>query len=132
MAWQSETLQSFKLQTPNFDKKGSPEKVLQRSLLYFFKAVTMDQNKKPPVPFGANMMEGLPPVKLTHMQMVCLKYVDAGLTAHEIGEQLCLSRRTIEFHMAKVRLALSAKNYGQCIRRADELGIPFRLELDPQ
>ncbi len=46
-----------------------------------------------------------------------------GQTAHEIGEELFLSKRTVESHLASVYVKLGVDSKSELIRRAADLGI---------
>jgi DNA-binding NarL/FixJ family response regulator len=55
-------------------------------------------------------------------RQVALLAVD-GLTAREIGEQLFISRRTVETHLANVYTKLGVRSKIELARRASELAL---------
>jgi two-component system, LuxR family, response regulator FixJ len=61
---------------------------------------------------------------LTDREKTLLKLICAGYTAKEIGQELCISHRTVETHRGKIMKKLQADSL------ADMIYIGFELELD--
>jgi DNA-binding CsgD family transcriptional regulator len=70
-------------------------------------------------------------VRLTPREMEVLEGIALGLPSAEIADRLCLSRRTVDFHLRKVYAKLSVNNRIRAIREAVRLGLlPFEPRHD--
>jgi DNA-binding CsgD family transcriptional regulator len=58
---------------------------------------------------GQTDKKDLPP-QLTVREVETLHYVSLGLTSHEIGQTMSLSRETVETHRKKIMRKLNATN----------------------
>lgn len=63
---------------------------------------------------------------LSNQQRDILRLVVQGLTYREIGERLFLAERTVQYHMAQIRVKLNASS------RAEAVAVATRLGLAPQ
>ncbi len=68
---------------------------------------------------GDRELDGL----LTQREQQCLGWASQGLIDAEIGEQLCISTKTVAFHMENAKRKLGAKTRLAAYRRARELGL---------
>lgn len=64
----------------------------------------------------------LPDIRFSRRQEQILDCLMDGLTAKEIGARLNLTRRTIDEHLALIKLKLEAKTIAQTVGRAVALG----------
>ena len=64
--------------------------------------------------------------ELTHRQMAVLTLVAQGSTYSEVGEALCLSERTIKYHMGEILNRLHLENRAQVIAYAARMGLVKR------
>jgi DNA-binding CsgD family transcriptional regulator len=64
----------------------------------------------------------LPRVNFTRRQVEILDCLMQGLTPKEIGRQLSLSRRTLDEHLASIKLKLEARTIPQTVGKAVALG----------
>jgi two-component system NarL family response regulator len=61
--------------------------------------------------------------ELTERQLEVLRLVADGLTYREVGERLCLSERTVRFHMAEIINRLHLQNRSQVLAYAARHGL---------
>jgi ATP/maltotriose-dependent transcriptional regulator MalT len=67
------------------------------------------------------------PVRLTRRERQVLMLIAQGIPSREVAEQLIVSKRTVDFHLANIYEKLQVSNRLQAFRRASELGlIPFQ------
>lgn len=67
------------------------------------------------------------PVRLTRREREILILISQGLPSKEVAEQLIVSKRTVDFHLANIYHKLRVSNRLQAFRKASELGlIPFQ------
>jgi len=66
-------------------------------------------------------------IRLTEREIEVLKLVLEGKSNKEVGVLLCCSKRTIDFHLARIYQKLDVTNRVQAMRRAAHMGI-FSLE----
>jgi DNA-binding CsgD family transcriptional regulator len=76
----------------------------------------------------AELGEGRP-VKLTKREIEVLRLVIEGKSSKEVAEQLYVSKRTVDFHLANVYSKLSVSNRLQAFREATRRGL---LTATPQ
>ena len=62
-------------------------------------------------------------VTLTDREVEVLSLVLEGKSSKEVAQTLFLSKRTIDFHLARIYEKLNVSNRVQAIRRAAELGL---------
>ena len=62
-------------------------------------------------------------VALTDREVEVLNLVLDGKSSKEVAQTLYLSKRTIDFHLARIYEKLNVSNRVQAIRRAAELGL---------
>ena len=60
---------------------------------------------------------------LTARQLECLRWVQEGKTAWEIGQILGISARTVEGYLAKAYATLGVRTRVQAVLRARQLGL---------
>jgi len=63
------------------------------------------------------------PVRLTRREREVLILISQGLPSREVAEQLIVSKRTVDFHLANIYHKLDVSNRLQAFRRASELGL---------
>lgn len=61
--------------------------------------------------------------RLTEREREILKMIFEGKCSNEVADTLCVSKRTIDFHLARAYTKLGVSNRFQAFRRAVELGI---------
>ena len=61
--------------------------------------------------------------RLAPREIECLSYAAEGLKAKQIAEELGIGQQTVQFHLARARLKLSAGNTVQAVVRAAKLGV---------
>ena len=67
-------------------------------------------------------------IHLTKREMEVLALVVEGKSSKEVAEDLYVSKRTVDFHLANIYEKLQVSNRVQAFRRATSLGlIPFEL-----
>jgi DNA-binding NarL/FixJ family response regulator len=67
-------------------------------------------------------------VKLTKREVEVLTLVIEGKSSKEVAEQLFVSKRTVDFHLANIYSKLSVTNRVQAFREATRRGlIPFNV-----
>ena len=67
-------------------------------------------------------------VKLTKREVEVLTLVIEGKSSKEVAEQLFVSKRTVDFHLANIYSKLSVTNRVQAFREATRRGlIPFSV-----
>lgn len=66
-------------------------------------------------------------IHLTEREIEVLKFVLEGKSNKEAGVCLCCSKRTVDFHLAKIYQKLDVSNRVQAIRRVAHMGI-FSLD----
>lgn len=64
-----------------------------------------------------------PVVPLTVREEEVLRLIRQGLTNEEIGDELNLTRSTIQFHVGNMLVKLAARNRVGIVARADQLGL---------
>jgi len=69
------------------------------------------------------------PVKLTKREIEVLQLVIEGKSSKEVADQLFVSKRTVDFHLANVYSKLSVSNRLQAFREATRRGL---LTATPQ
>ncbi len=66
------------------------------------------------------------PVRLTKREIEVLSLIAQGFSSKEAAEQLFVSKRTVDFHLANIYDKLQVNNRVQAFRAATRLGlIPF-------
>lgn len=60
---------------------------------------------------------------LTHREVQVLSLILEGRSSKEVATFLYLSKRTVDFHLARIYEKLNVTNRVQAIRRASELGL---------
>jgi DNA-binding NarL/FixJ family response regulator len=60
---------------------------------------------------------------LTERQCEVLRLVAAGLTYKEVGQRLCLSERTVRYHMAEIMERLHLENRSQVLAQVGKLDL---------
>jgi DNA-binding NarL/FixJ family response regulator len=68
--------------------------------------------------------------RLTHREMELLQLLATGDTNRCIGEALCLSTKTVEYHLRHIFDKLQVRNRTQAVVRAERLGLVVRLARD--
>jgi ATP/maltotriose-dependent transcriptional regulator MalT len=61
--------------------------------------------------------------RLTDREREILKLIFEGLCSNEVAQALSVSKRTVDFHLARAYVKLGVSNRSQAFRRAVELGI---------
>jgi len=61
--------------------------------------------------------------RLTEREREILKLIFEGKCSSEVAQTLCVSKRTVDFHLARAYVKLGVSNRFQAFRRAVELGI---------
>lgn len=61
--------------------------------------------------------------RLTDREREILKLIFEGRCSSEVAQTLCVSKRTVDFHLARAYVKLGVSNRFQAFRRAVELGI---------
>lgn len=61
--------------------------------------------------------------RLTDRERDILKLIFDGKCSNEVAETLCVSKRTVDFHLARAYVKLGVSNRFQAFKRAVELGI---------
>jgi DNA-binding CsgD family transcriptional regulator len=69
------------------------------------------------------------PVKLTKREIEVLQLVIEGKSSKEVADQLYVSKRTVDFHLANIYSKLSVSNRLQAFREATRRGL---LTATPQ
>lgn len=72
---------------------------------------------------SATRNRGTEGVVLTERETEVLTLLMEGKSSKEVAQSLFVSRRTIDFHLAKIYDKLNVCNRVQAIRRAAELGL---------
>lgn len=60
---------------------------------------------------------------LTSRELEILNLIFSGKASSEVAELLCVSKRTVDFHLGKAYAKLGVSNRVQAYRRATELGL---------
>jgi len=60
---------------------------------------------------------------LTHREVQVLALILEGRSSKDVAQTLYLSKRTVDFHLARIYEKLNVQNRLQAIRRAAELGL---------
>ncbi len=60
---------------------------------------------------------------LTSRELEILNLIFSGRASSEVATILCVSKRTVDFHLGKVYVKLGVKNRIQAFKRATELGL---------
>jgi len=63
------------------------------------------------------------PLRLTERETEILRLIFQGKCATEVARTLQISKRTVDFHLAKAYVKLGACNRSQAFRRAVDLGV---------
>ncbi len=63
------------------------------------------------------------PVKLTRRELEVLTLVIGGKSSKEVADQLYVSKRTVDFHLANIYDKLQVTNRMQAFHRATSLGL---------
>lgn len=66
---------------------------------------------------------------LTPQEVKCVDYALQGLTIKEIGEALCLSHRTVEFYLKRIRERFNIKTKRDLIKRFSESDFRHQFPL---
>ncbi len=67
-------------------------------------------------------------VKLTKREIEVLTLVIEGMSSKEVADQLFVSKRTVDFHLANIYEKLKVSNRVQAFREATRRGlIPFHI-----
>ena len=61
--------------------------------------------------------------RLTDRERDILKLIFDGKCSNEVADTLCVSKRTVDFHLARAYVKLGVSNRFQAFKRAVELGI---------
>ena len=61
--------------------------------------------------------------RLTEREREILKLIFEGKCSSEVAQSLSVSKRTVDFHLARAYVKLGVSNRFQAFRRAVELGI---------
>lgn len=61
--------------------------------------------------------------RLTEREREILKLIFDGKCSNEVAQTLCVSKRTVDFHLARAYVKLGVSNRFQAFKRAVELGI---------
>jgi DNA-binding CsgD family transcriptional regulator len=77
------------------------------------------------------LLEGAPPhtagaemtFRLTEREREILRLIFDGKCSNEVASILCVSKRTVDFHLARAYVKLGVSNRFQAFKRAIELGI---------
>jgi LuxR family quorum-sensing system transcriptional regulator SolR len=72
---------------------------------------------------GANPKIELGGVRLTRKERDVIKWVIEGKTAWEIGKIMCVSERTVKFHLTNVYEKLKVSNRAQAVAKVSRLGL---------
>ncbi len=76
----------------------------------------------------AASVSGEQSVKLTKREIEVLTLVIEGKSSKEVAEQLFVSKRTVDFHLANIYEKLNVSNRVQAFREATRRGlIPFHI-----
>lgn len=68
------------------------------------------------------------PVRLSNRELEILRLVAAGHSSKDVAEVLCVSKRTIDFHMNNMYQKLRVHNRMHAVRVALRLGLlPFEV-----
>lgn len=69
---------------------------------------------------------GAQPIRLSERELEVLELMGFGFTSQEAANQLCVSKRTVDFHLSNVYDKLGVKNRMQALRLASRAGfLPF-------
>ena len=60
---------------------------------------------------------------LTDREREILRLIFEGRCSSEVAQSLCVSKRTVDFHLARAYVKLGVSNRFQAFKRAVELGI---------
>lgn len=61
--------------------------------------------------------------RLTEREREILRLIFDGKCSNEVANVLCVSKRTVDFHLARAYVKLGVSNRFQAFKRAVELGI---------
>ena len=61
--------------------------------------------------------------RLTDREREILKHIFDGKCSSEVAKILCVSKRTVDFHLARAYVKLGVSNRFQAFKRAVDLGI---------
>ncbi len=64
-----------------------------------------------------------PTVKLTRRELEVLNLISEGKSSREVAAELVCSKRTVDFHLARIYEKLKVSNRVQAMRRAALLGL---------
>lgn len=66
------------------------------------------------------------PIRLSERELEVLELMGVGYTSQEAANQLCVSKRTVDFHLSNVYDKLGVRNRMQALRLASRAGfLPF-------
>ena len=60
--------------------------------------------------------------RLTQRECDCLKFAARGMTSADIGNKLCVTERTVNFHFGRLRQKLGALNRPEAIAKGVSMG----------
>ena len=69
-------------------------------------------------------------IQLTDREIEVLKLILEGKSSKEVAAILCCSKRTVDFHLARVYQKLAVSNRVQAMRRVAMLGLISLAEAD--
>jgi len=69
-------------------------------------------------------------IQLTDREIEVLKLILEGKSSKEVAAILCCSKRTVDFHLARVYQKLEVSNRVQAMRRVAVLGLISLAEAD--
>lgn len=73
------------------------------------------------VPLGMGDTEAMS--RLTEREREILRLIFDGKCSNEVANILCVSKRTVDFHLARAYVKLGVSNRFQAFKRAMQLGI---------
>jgi len=94
---------------------------LAAKLLDEFARLNGREDTAPP-PASAHTEQASPTPVLSAHQLQILRLVADGLTYKEVGARLCLSPRTVKYHMAQIMDRLHLQNRAQVLAHAGRMG----------
>lgn len=69
-------------------------------------------------------------IQLTDREIEVLKLILEGKSSKEVAAILCCSKRTVDFHLARIYQKLAVSNRVQAMRRVAMLGLISLAEAD--
>ena len=67
--------------------------------------------------------DGLTPIRLTRREIEVLTLITQGKPSLQVAEQLFISRRTVDFHLANIYQKLEVSNRAQAFYEATRRGL---------